>query len=257
MIDPRQIADALTRAEREVTPIRPFTDAYPFLGTDRAYRAQDLFVEDRIKAGDRVIGAKLGMTSRVKRNMLGVDQPVSGWLTAGMVLPAGQRVPLEELIHPLAEPEIAVLLGREPDCPATVASVLSATEAVFAAIEVIDSRFEDFRYRLPDVIADNVGAARVVLGPRACPVADLEDLRLVGCVFRARGDVIGTAAGGEVLGHPAAAVAWLVNALAARGRQLPAGSVVLTGGLTGPAALGPGTALTAEFDQLGSVEVYA
>jgi 2-oxo-3-hexenedioate decarboxylase len=256
VIEPRQVADALTSAERERKPIRPFSDAYPFLDADRAYRAQQLFVEDRLKAGDRVIGAKLGMTSRVKRNMLGVDEPVSGWLTAGMVLPHGQRLPLEQLIHPLAEPEIAIMLGRELDGPATVTSVLSATEAVFAAIEVIDSRFEDFRYRRPDVIADNVGAARVVLGPRACPVADLDDLRLIGCVFRSRGEVIGTAAGAEVMGHPAAAVAWLVNALAARGQHVPAGSIVLTGGLTAPAALRPGAALTEEFDQLGSVEVY-
>ncbi|MGH3150964.1 MAG: 2-keto-4-pentenoate hydratase [Streptosporangiaceae bacterium] len=257
VIEPRQVADALMSAERDRKPIRPFTDAYPFLGTDRAYQAQQLFVDGRLKAGDRVIGAKLGMTSRVKRNMLGVDQPVSGWLTGGMILAPDQRVPLDELIHPLAEPEIAIVLGREPDYPATVTGVLSATEAVFAAIEVIDSRFEDFRYRRPDVIADNVGAARFALGPRACPVADLEDLRLTGCVFRAGGEVIGTAAGGEAMGHPAAAVAWLVNTLAARGQHLPAGTVVLTGGLTTPAALGPGSVLTAEFDQLGAVEIYA
>jgi ferredoxin len=121
-----------------------------------------------VDRGDPAMGAKLGMTSRIKRAMLGVDQPVSGWLTAGMVLSHGQPVPLEQLIHPQAEPEIAVLLGKEPTWPATVTSVLSAIEAVFAAIEIIDSRFEDFRYRLADVIADNVGAARVAFGSRAC-----------------------------------------------------------------------------------------
>ena len=166
MIDPRQVADALVAAEREGKPIAPFTDTYPFLDAGRAYQVQRLFVEDHLTGADQVIGAKLGMTSRVKRAMLGVDQPVSGWLTAGMVLPYGQPVPLEQLIHPQAEPEIAIVLGTEPAHPATVASVLSATEAVFAAIEVIDSRFEDFRYRLPDVIADNVCAAKVAFGTR-------------------------------------------------------------------------------------------
>jgi len=256
MIDPRQVADALISAEREHKPIRPFSDAYPFLDAGRAYQAQRLFVEDHLNGGDQVIGAKLGMTSRVKRAMLGVDQPVSGWLTAGMVLSYGQPVALGQLIHPQAEPEIAIVLGTEPAYPATVASVLSATEAVFAAIEVIDSRFEDFRYRLPDVIADNVGAAKVAFGSRACTVAELGDLRLIGCVFRSRGEVVGTAAGAAVMGHPAAAVAWLVNTLAARGERLRAGSIVLTGGLTAPAALRRGGALTAEFDRLGSVEVY-
>jgi len=257
VIDPRQVADALIAAERKRTPIAPFSDTYPFLDADRAYRAQHLFLEDHLDQGDRVIGAKVGMTSRVKRMMLGVNQPVSGWLTASMVLAHGQPVPLEQLIHPQAEPEIAVLLGKEVSHPATIEGVLPAIEAVFAAIEVIDSRFEGFRYRLPDVVADNVGAAKVALGPRACTVAELGDLRLIGCVFRARGEVIGTAAGAAVMGHPAAAVAWLVNSLAARGKRLSAGSIVLTGGLTAPAALRRGSALTAEFDQLGSVEVYA
>ena len=256
VIDPRQVADALVAAERERRPMAPFTDMYPFLDAGRAYQAQRLFVEDRLN-GNQVVGAKLGMTSRVKRAMLGVDQPVSGWLTAGMVLAPGQPVLLEELIHPQAEPEIAIVLGRVPALPATIMSVLSATEAVFAAIEVIDSRFEDFRYRMPDVIADNVGAAKVAFGSRPCTVAELGDLRLIGCVFRSRGEVVGTAAGAAVMGHPAAAVAWLVNTLAARGERLPAGSIVLTGGLAAPAALRQGCALTAEFDQLGSVEIYA
>jgi hypothetical protein len=96
---------------------------YPFIDAGRAYHAQQLFVEDHLNGGDQVIGAKLGMTSRVKRAMLGVDQPVSGWLTAGMVLSHGQPVAFGQLIHPQAEPEIAIVLGEEPAHPATVASV--------------------------------------------------------------------------------------------------------------------------------------
>ena len=91
MIDPRQVADALVAAERERKPIRPFTDEYPFLDAGRAYQAQQLFVEDHLNGGDRVVGAKLGMTSRIKRIMLGVHEPVAGWLTAGMVLPYGSQ----------------------------------------------------------------------------------------------------------------------------------------------------------------------
>jgi 2-oxo-3-hexenedioate decarboxylase len=256
VIDPRQIADALVTAERERKPIQPFSDEYPFFDAHRAYQAQQLFVKAHLDGGDRVIGAKLGMTSSIMRMMLGVDQPVSGWLTADMVLAYGEPVPLSQLIHPKAEPEIAIMLGEEPAYPATVASVLSATEAVSAAMEVFDSRFVDYRYRMPDVIADNVGAARFALGPRACTVAELGDLRLIGCVFRSAGEVAGTAAGAAVMGHPAAAVAWLINTLAARGEHLGSGSIVLTGGLTAPVPVRDGAALTAEFDQLGSVEIY-
>ena len=201
MTGPRQLADALIVAERERKPIAAFTDAYPFLDASRAYEAQRLFVGDRVDGGDPAIGAKLGMTSRIKRAMFGVDQPVRAGSHRDSPL-HGQPVPLEQLIHPQAEPEIAVLLGKEPTSPATVTSVLSAIEAVFAAIEIIDSRFEDFRYRLADVIADNVGAARVALGSRACTVSTAGDLRLIGCVFRSRGEVVGTAAGAAVMGIP-------------------------------------------------------
>src|SRR5579875_3699573 len=112
MVDPNQVADALLAAERDRTPITPFSDAYPFFDTDQAYQAQRLFVDAHLKDGDQVIGAKLGMTSKVVRMMLGVGQPVSGWLTAAMVLPPGEPAPLEQLIHPQAEPEIALVLGR-------------------------------------------------------------------------------------------------------------------------------------------------
>jgi 2-oxo-3-hexenedioate decarboxylase len=255
-MEPRGIADELIVARRERKAIPPFTDAYPLLDTGRAYAAQALVVAHRLDGGERLVGAKLGLTSRVKREALGIDQPVYGWLTSGMVLAHGEPVPVGELIHPRAEPEIALILRDPPAAPATVASVLAATEAVYAAIEVVDSRYRDFRFRLADSIADNAGAAFVVLGSRVRRPHDLEDLRLVGCVFRSQGEVVGTAAGAAVLGHPAAAVAWLVNTLALQGRQLEGGTVVLTGGLTGTVPLRSGHVASAEFDELGSVEVY-
>ena len=112
-----------------------------------------------------MIGAKLGLTSRVKREALGIHEPVYGRLTSGMLVPVGAAVPLDQLIHPRAEPEIAFLIGKRLDGPVTPAGVLAATDAVVAAIEVVDSRYSD-RFRLPDSVADNAGAARVVLGPR-------------------------------------------------------------------------------------------
>ena len=163
-MDARSIADALIVAERERKAISPFTDAAPGLDAETAYRAQRMLVQHRLDAGERIIGAKLGLTSRAKQEAMGVHEPLYGWLTSGMVLPYGEPLPLAEFIHPRVEPEIAFLIGRELEPPVTITGVLDATEAVFAAAEVLDSRYEDFRFRLPDVIADNASGSRIVLG---------------------------------------------------------------------------------------------
>jgi 2-keto-4-pentenoate hydratase len=201
---PRGIADVLIAAERERRPVPPFTRRLPFLDVQTAYQAQTLFVEHRVAAGEHVIGAKLGLTSAVKRKALNIHEPVFGRLTSGMVVPHGEPVRLRELIHPRLEPEIAFLIRERIEAPTTVAAVLAATEAVLPAIEVVDSRYAD-PFRLPDSVADNAGAARVVLGTQARRPSDLVDLSVLGCVFRRRGG-IETAAGGAVMGHPAAAL---------------------------------------------------
>lgn len=247
------IADALVRAERERTPIVPFTRAQPFLGAATAYEAQSLFIGHRLRAGEQVIGAKLGMTSAVKRAALGIGEPVYGRLTSGMLHPAGEPLRLGELIHPAAEPEIAFLLGRDLAPPVTAAAVLAATELVFPALEVVDSRYAE-RFRLPDSIADNAGAARVVLGAQGRSPRDVVDLHVLGCLFRWPGGSA-TAAGGAVMGHPAAALAWLATTLAARGEYLEAGAIVLSGALTASVPLQAGTVATAEFDGLGAVGI--
>jgi 2-oxo-3-hexenedioate decarboxylase len=254
MTDPQAIADALIAAERNRTPIAPFTRKLPFLDVQTAYKAQALFVEHRLQAGERMVGAKLGLTSAVKRKALGINEPVFGRLTSGMVVPHGEPVRLGELIRPRAEPEIAFLFAERVAAPTTITAVLAAAEAVVPAIEVVDSRYAA-PFRLPDSVADNAGAARVVLGARARRPAELVDLSVLGCVFRCRGG-IDTAAGGAVMGHPAAAVVWLAEALAARGECIEPGSVVLSGGLTASVPLAPRGVVTAEFDGLGSIGVH-
>ena len=251
MTAPQTIATALITAERQRSPIAPFSRRNPFLDTDTAYKAQELFVEHRLQAGERVIGVKLGMTSKVKRDALGIQEPVYGRLTSGMVVAPWEPLLVDELIHPRAEPEIALLVGRRISAGTGVAAVLAAVEAVLPAIEVVDSRYSA-PFRLADSVADNAGAARIVLGARARPPAELPQLHVLGCVFRHAGG-LDTAAGGAAMGHPAAAVAWLAGALAARGEELEPGTIVLTGGLTASATLRTGDQVMAEFDGLGSV----
>jgi 2-oxo-3-hexenedioate decarboxylase len=255
-MDARVMAERLIEAERTRTPLTPFTHAYPFLDADTAYKAQWHVVEHRLAGGEELAGAKLGLTSKVKRDALGIHEPLYGMLTSGMLLAHGEPVPMDKLIHPRAEPEIAFLIGEVLEPPATIASVLAATEAVLAAIEVMDSRYAS-RFRFADSVADNAGAARVVLGSTTRRPTDLDDLKLIGCVFRSRGEVIGTAAAGAAMGHPAAAVAWLVNALGKNGQYLQPGNVVLSGGLAASVRLERASVVSAEFDGLGSVHLVA
>jgi 2-oxo-3-hexenedioate decarboxylase len=255
MIEASQIAEVLASAERDRKELTPFTDEHPDLDVQTGYDAQWAGIERRLAAGERLVAAKLGLTSKAKQRVMNVDAPLYGWVTDRMLLPYGEPVELSRFIHPRVEPEIAFLLARPVAAPATVTSVLAATEAVFAAVDVLDSRYENFRFKLPDVVADNASAAGFLLGPRAVPPAQLEDLRLLGCVLRVDGDVVATAAGAAVMGHPAASVAWLLNRLAERGQTLDAGMLVFSGGLTEPVPLGPGTSVTAEIESLGTIEV--
>jgi 2-oxo-3-hexenedioate decarboxylase len=257
VISAREVADELIIAERERKELTPFTDAHPDFDVAEAYAAQRLFVQSKVDEGERVIGAKLGLTSRAKQVAMGVSDPLYGIVTSGMLVSVADPVDLDALIHPRVEPEIAFLLSRDVDAPASVTSVLAATEAVFGAVDVLDSRFRDYRFALPDVVADNASAGRFLLGPAARPPDDLVDLRLLGCVLRVDGEVVDTAAGAAVMGHPAASVAWLANRLSEGGEVLRAGWLVFSGGLTAPIPLQPGRTVTAEFDGLGSVAAFA
>jgi 2-oxo-3-hexenedioate decarboxylase len=134
--------------------------------------------------------------------------------------------------------------------------VLAATDVVFAAVDVLDSRYEGFRFSLEDVVADNASAGGFYLGPIARRPEELPDLRLLGCLVRVDGEVAMTAAGAAVMGHPAASVAWLANQLAAEGEGLRAGQLVFSGGVTAPVPVVAGGSVTFEFDALGALEVY-
>jgi 2-keto-4-pentenoate hydratase len=185
---------------------------------------------------------------------VGVHEPISGFLAASHVLDLGAPLETGELIQPRVEPEIAFVIGQDLHGAAvTAAQVLAATAGVAAAVEVLDSRYRDYKFTMPDVVADNASAARFVIGAPV-PVAGI-DLRLVGVVLEHRGEVVATASGAAVLGHPAAAVAWLVRSLAAQGRGLNAGDVVLSGGLTAAVAVREGDAVVVTIDRLGVVEL--
>ncbi len=248
-VDVAALADVLHAAETERRAVPMLSAGHPDLDVPAAYAVQRHNVERRLAAGDRPLGFKLGLTSRAKQVAMGVAEPLWGRLTAGLLHPEEEPLDLNRYIHARVESEIAFLLGRDLEGPtATTASVLAACEGVFPALELLDSRYADFKFTLPDVVADNASAAGVVCGGRLLPPSAL-DVQLEGMVLRHDGEVVDTAAGAAVSGHPAAAVAWLAR----QAGGLPAGSVVLSGGLTAPVTLRPGSTVSAEFTSLGSV----
>lgn len=257
VIDTAQIVRELSAAERERRHRQPFTDEFPDLDMETAYAAQWAGIEAKLKEGQSLVGAKLGLTSKAKQQVMNVNDPLYAFVTNGMIGPYGEPVDLANFIHPRVEPEIAFLLGRDVEAPATVVSVLEATAAIFLVMDVLDSRYENFRFTLPDVVADNASAGAFIIGPRAVSPSELSDLHLLGCVLRADGEIVHTAAGAAVMGHPAASVAWLANQLGARKQPLKAGWLIFYGGLTAPIPLAPGLAVTAEIAGLGTIEVHA
>lgn len=250
-----ELAERLISAARERVATTPLTDDYPELDVETAYTIQDAVVQARQDSGAVVSGAKLGLTSVAKQRQMNVDEPLYGWLSDDMAIDTGEQLVCDRFIQPRCEPEIAFLLGGDLAGPdVTAAHVIAATDLVFPAVDVLDSRFAGYSFTLPDVVADNSSCAGYVLGGQGIDPAGF-DLRLTGCVFEKNGELIATAAGAAVLGHPAASVAWLVRKLASRDQGLEAGQVVLSGSMTEAIAVEPGDVITARLDRLGTVEI--
>lgn len=212
----------------------------------------------RRRAGnERIIGVKLGLTSRAKQRRMGIDAPLTGWLTDTMQLEPEAPVPVSELIHPRVEPDIAFVLHRRLAGPGvTAAAALDSVGEVLGALEIIDSRYVDYRFTLPEVVADNASSARFVLGTVTRSPQEI-DLPAESCVLWDGDTVAATATGAAVQGHPANALALAANALAARGEALEPGWIVLTGGMTDAIPLSQGRRITAEFAGLGRLTLTA
>lgn len=249
------VADLLLRAATERTACTPLTEEYPELDLELAYRIQDETLSRRIERGENVVGVKLGLTSAAKQRQMGVSAPLTAWLTDAMTLPAGAPLPQDRLIHPRIEPEITFVMKRRLAGPGvTAATALAAVDRVYAGLEVIDSRFIDFRFTLPDVIADNASSAFYTTGPVGVDPAGL-NLPLEACLLEVDGRLADLGVGASVQGHPAQALALAANSLAERGHAIEAGWIVMTGGMTDAVPTPAGTTISAQFTHLGSISM--
>lgn len=250
-----QLAAHLEQAELNAKDVVKITDAHPKMDFEDAYAVQYAIRKAKLVRGQKFAGLKMGLTSRAKMTQMGVDTPIFGFLMDYMARGDGEEIRVDELIHPKIEPEIAFVTKadlRGPGCH--IGDVLVATDFVLPAMEVIDSRYRDFKFDLKSVIADNTSSSRFVAGGRAGDARAL-DLRTLGVVLEKNGEVVATGAGAAVLGHPANSVAMLANMLGARGEHIPAGSYIMTGAVTEAVAVAKGDCVTARFQGLGSVSV--
>ena len=250
-----ELAAHLYEAERTCNAVVKITDAHPAMTYDDAYSIQEEIRRLKEAAGRQLVGLKMGLTSVAKMKQMGVENPIYGFLTDEQTVAEGDAISVAPLIHPRVEPEIAFVLKdalEGPDC--SVDDVLQATDFVLPALEIIDSRYENFRFDLISVVADNTSASRFVRGGRARGVEGL-NLKTLGVVMEKNGKVVQTGAGAAVLGDPAKSVATLANMLAKRGQHIPAGTFVMTGGLTAAVAVDAGDCIHVRYQDLGSLTV--
>lgn len=254
-MDHKKYAQELYQAEAECSQIQQLTGREPAMTVDDAYKIQLENVKRRLAEGEKIIGMKIGLTSRAMQNLLGVNEPDYGHLTDRMLLLEGQGCPMDELIQPKVEGELAFCLGKPLKGPGiTVADVYNATAWVAPSIEVVDSRIQDWKLTLADTVADNGSSARLILGACMKPIKKV-DMRLIGMTLEKNGEHVNSGCGVEVLGNPAASVAWLVNKLAEYDIGLEAGNILLSGAVTAAIPAAKGDAFTVRFQGMGSVVV--
>jgi 2-oxo-3-hexenedioate decarboxylase len=250
-----ELARYLEQAEMSRSPVAKVTELEPNLDWLDAYDIQWALRRQKLERGTRLAGLKMGLTSRAKMLQMGVETPIYGFLADYFSVASDGAIPVADLIHPRVEAEIAFVTRRALEGPGcTIADALAATDFVVAAIEVIDSRYENFKFDLKSVIADNASSARFVVGVRAGNVREL-DLPNLGVVLEKNGEGVAFGAGAAVLGHPAQSLASLANLLAERNEGIPAGMFVMTGGITEAIAVKQGDHVAAHIQGLGSVSV--
>ncbi|HEY7626776.1 MAG TPA: 2-oxopent-4-enoate hydratase [Ilumatobacteraceae bacterium] len=253
--------DELYQALLERRTVPNLRDRAPGMELADAYRIQSRMVQRRLSAGETIVGKKVGATSAAVQNMLGLYEPDFGQLMSGMVYRNGDTIPLDSLIQPRAEGEIAFMLKRDLDGPGiTAIDVLRATEYVVPCFEIVDSRIDNWDIKVFDTIADNASCGVFVLGTD--PKDPLEiDLSMVGMTLEVQRpgspetELFATGAGAAVKGSPVNSVVWLANTLAELGTPCRAGEVVLSGSLTVMAWLKEPQTITCAFGGLGSCTV--
>jgi 2-oxo-hept-3-ene-1,7-dioate hydratase len=252
--DRKKAADILMAAEKERKQAVQLSTTFPGITIDDAYAISTEVANRKMAAGARLIGHKVGLTSKAMQRSSQIDEPDFGYLFDHMMIADGAKVSHADYCRPRVEIELAFVLGRTLKGPGVgLTDVLRATEYVVPAIEIVDARIQDQR-KIFDTVADNGAAAGIALGGRPIGPMDV-DLRWVGGIMYRNSEIEETGVAAGVLGHPALGVAWLANQLGSHGVALEAGHLVLAGSFTRVVLAQKGDTLHADFGPLGGIAV--
>lgn len=250
----RQAVAALEEAHRTKQPCVQLSTTFPDIEIADSYAISSALAEARVAAGARIVGHKIGLTSKAMQASSGIDEPDYGYLFDDQVMSDGAKVNNADFCVPRVEPELTFVLKEPLKGPNVgLIDVLRATEYVVPSIEIIDARVQNPR-KIFDTVADNGAGAGIVLGGRPVRPHDV-DLRWVGALFYRNQEIEETGLAAGVLGHPAMAIAWLANKLAPFDVTLEPGHMMLSGSFTRPVWANKGDTLHADFGPLGSVAV--
>jgi 2-oxo-hept-3-ene-1,7-dioate hydratase len=247
-------AQMLRTAEQTREPVKQLSTTWPGITFEDAYAIQNLVQQKKMAEGRKLIGHKVGLTSKAMQRSSQIDEPDYGHLLDDMVIADGAKVPHERFCIPRVEVELAFVLNKPLRGPGVrLTDVLNATEYVVPALEIVDARVQNPR-KIFDTIADNGAAAGIVMGGRPVRPMDV-DLRWVGGIMYVNGEIEETGLAAGVLGHPAMGVAWLANKLTEHGVALEAGHIVLAGSFTRVIFARKGDTVHGDFGPLGGVAV--
>lgn len=249
----RELAERLRKAGESRSATLPIRDDIETGDVTTAYAIQEINTRHWLENGRRLVGRKIGLTSKSVQKQLGVDQPDYGMLYADMAVADGEEVPLAKVMQPKVEAEVALVLERDiAQQDVTMAELMLSVAYAVAAIEIVGSRIENWNIKITDTIADNASSGLFVLGNEPKKLDGL-DLRLCGMVMERRGDQISLGAGVACLGNPLNAALWLARTMVANGSPLKAGDVLMTGALGPMAAVAPNDVIDVRIAGLGSV----
>jgi 2-keto-4-pentenoate hydratase len=250
-----RIASRLREAEASGTPIAPVRDELAPGGVDAAYAVQDANTRHGLADGRRLVGRKIGLTSKAVQAQIGVDSPDFGMLFADMALRDGDQVARGRVLQPKAEAEVAFVMRRDLDDPhVALPDLAAAVECAIPAIEIVGSRIRNWDIKLLDTIADNASSGMFVLGDSERKLDGL-DLARSRMTMQRRGETVSSGTGAACLDHPLNAALWLARKMAEVGRPLRAGDIVMSGALGPMVSIVPGDAIEARIEGLGSVRV--
>jgi 2-oxo-3-hexenedioate decarboxylase len=257
-MDQQEIKDwavALHKARVEGQPIEQISDKIESFSRSDAYSIQEEGIRYREEAGEKIIALKMGLTSKAKRKQMDLDAPLYGVLTNTMLVDNGGNYSMKGQIHPKIEPEVAFLISKELSGTPSREDVLAATEAIFPCMEILDSRYKHFKYfSMEDVISDNSSSSQYILGEKMADFAHL-NLANLSLKMKVNGEVAQEGNTKAISGDPVLSVIQLCELLAARGKTLPAGMVVLAGAATTAVALEAGMKIELEMEGMGATSV--